>query len=132
MKWDDWDSLLFHARKVAKEHGEEYRNKLEFENAEIIKQGANEYWIELANSNKKYDTNKNGLVLPFLLQITSVDPIKGEKKLFINGDEQKIMGIEIILENGKTINTSLNSLIKTKNRGFIPAKDLKRTDEFDC
>jgi DNA polymerase III alpha subunit len=32
--------------------------------------------MDLINSNKKYNHNKNGLVLPFLFNITDIDPIK--------------------------------------------------------
>lgn len=55
---------------------DEYINRLNFEIKEIIKQGANEYWIDLANSDKKFDHNKNGLVIAYLLKITDIDPIK--------------------------------------------------------
>lgn len=76
MKWDDWEILITHAKKIANKHGERYIKRLDFEDEEITKQGANDYWLELANSDKKYDTNKNGLVLPFILGVTIVDPIK--------------------------------------------------------
>lgn len=131
MTWDNWDNLISHARKLAKQQGEEYVSKLEFENSEITKQGANHYWLDLANSDQKYDTNKNGLVLPFLLGITSVDPIVGTKRIYINGKEEKIEGLEILLNNDIKINTSPNTLLKTLNRGYVKASDLTLDDELE-
>jgi len=54
----------------------EYCNRLDYEIAEIEKQGLNDYWVELIATNNKFEHNKNGLVLPFLLGITTIDPIK--------------------------------------------------------
>ncbi|MHA2403770.1 MAG: helix-hairpin-helix domain-containing protein, partial [Candidatus Kariarchaeaceae archaeon] len=41
-----------------------------------VKQGTEDYWIDLFESETKFDHNKNGLVLPFLLDLTDVDPIE--------------------------------------------------------
>jgi DNA polymerase-3 subunit alpha len=54
----------------------EYARRLKYEIKEIEKQGANKYWTDKLTENKCIDSNKNGLVLPFLLKLTSVDPIK--------------------------------------------------------
>lgn len=54
----------------------EYKERLVFEFKEIDKQGANDYWLDLIESNAKYDHNDNGLVLPWLLGITDIDPIE--------------------------------------------------------
>lgn len=56
--------------------GGEYIKRLRLELAEINKQGANSYWIRLYNSGQNFNHNKNGLVFPFLIGITSVDPVK--------------------------------------------------------
>lgn len=73
-----WDALITKAaQKCLQDNlGEEYINRLKFEIEEINKQGANSYWLRLYNSDKKFESNTNGLVLPFLLGITHVDPIK--------------------------------------------------------
>lgn len=131
MKVDDWDSLINEAYKIAEKYSDEYKSRLELENAEITKQGANDYWIDIVNSGKKFETNKNGLVLPFLLGVTNVDPIVGTKKIYINGEEEKIEGLEILLDNGIKINTSTNTLLKTLNRGYVKANDLTLDDELD-
>lgn len=127
--WDNWEDLISEAFKKAKTFGEEYLKRLEFENKEINKQGANQYWIDLINNKEKFDHNKNGLVLPFLFNITDIDPIKGQYKLCINGENKKIKGIEITLDNGLVINTSENTKIKT-NRGFLQARDISENDEI--
>jgi hypothetical protein len=124
----NWEEVKNIAYTKVKNYSDEYTKRLDFEFKEIIKQGANDYWLDIINNEKKYDHNKNGLVLPFLLGLTDIDPIKGEKKLLINGDDFKINGIEIILDNGTTICCSEDTLVKTTN-GFIKAKDLSEGDE---
>lgn len=76
-KVSDWNSLVRLAAQAlcTKKLGQEYKDRLAYEIKEINKQGANRYWINLFNEGKKHGTNKNGLVLPFLLDISSVDPI---------------------------------------------------------
>jgi len=72
-RWDDLAKVcMFKAKKL----GDEYVERLEFEFKEIVKQGANEYWLELTNSEQKFDHNKNGLVIAFLINATDIDPIK--------------------------------------------------------
>ena len=72
----EWDDIVKYAKREADKLGPEYTKRLEFEINEIEKQAASEYYIQLLNDKKKYDTNKNGLVLPFILKITNIDPIK--------------------------------------------------------
>jgi len=127
--YKNWSELKQDAIKKISKYDKEYQDRLEFELKEIDKQGANDYWLDIINSDDKYDTNKNGLVLPYIFNVTNIDPIKGQKKLYINGDESIIDGIEITLENGTVINASSNTLIKTK-RGFIHAKHLSENDEL--
>jgi len=130
MTWDNWPDIVRDSCKRAIKLGREYIDRLKYEHKEIIKQGANEYWMELINEGKKFDHNDNGLVLPFIYGITDVDPVVGHKKLYINGDEVKIYGIEIILENGVVINLSDDTMVKTA-RGYIKAKDLLEDDEIE-
>lgn len=127
--WNTWSDVVRDSCAKALELGDEYFKRIKYEHKEIIKQGANEYWLELLNNNKKYDHNKNGLILPFIYGLTDIDPIKGTKKLFINGKDHKIEGIEITLKNGTVINTSKDTLINT-NRGYIRAKDISEDDEI--
>lgn len=73
MEWNDLENL---ARSKVQDFGEEYLKRLDYEVSEILKQGSGDYWIDIYEAGKKFDKNKNGLVLPFLLGITNVDPIK--------------------------------------------------------
>lgn len=77
----NWTEISDAARAAiaSKSLGPEYSERLEFEIREITKQAANEYWVKLANSDKKYEVNKNNLVLPYLLGITPVDPLSSRK-----------------------------------------------------
>jgi DNA polymerase III alpha subunit len=80
MSVNTWDALVAKAATQCLERklDAEYVARLKFEIEEINKQGANSYWLRLYNSGKKYDNNKSGLVLPYLLDITPVDPIKAK------------------------------------------------------
>jgi DNA polymerase-3 subunit alpha len=77
-----WKELAVIAIKscASRKLGQEYKDRLKFELKEIDKQGANSYWTRLYNSGQKFEHNNNGLVLPFLLDITSIDPVAKNKK----------------------------------------------------
>lgn len=75
MTLNNWDDVIKDSFTRVKTLGKEYIDRLKYEHAEIIKQGANEYWLEILNSDKKYEENKNGLILPFLYGKTDIDPI---------------------------------------------------------
>lgn len=79
----DWPTLRKLIDKLADKRklSGEYLRRLKFELKEIDKQGANTYWIELFNQGHKYDTNDNGLVLPWLLGMTKVDPLDNDHKI---------------------------------------------------
>lgn len=70
-----WEEIKVEALNKCTAYPSEYADRLKFEFTEIEKQGAGEDWIRTVASGKKYDKNSNGLVLPFLLGVTSVDPI---------------------------------------------------------
>jgi hypothetical protein len=76
----EWsDVIKTAARRIRDLHlSKEYVERLKVELEQIDMQGANEYWMDLIRENKKFDHNKNGLVLPFLLGLTPLDPIKGD------------------------------------------------------
>lgn len=78
----DWTELQKRAIKklLGLNKSKEYKNRLLFEFKEIDKQGARDYWINLVVENKQFDHNKNGLVLPWLLGITNIDPIEADIK----------------------------------------------------
>ena len=56
-----------------------YSDRLEFELNEINKQGANTYWVGLVSANKKFASNPNSLILPWLFGMVSDDPILNRK-----------------------------------------------------
>lgn len=74
---DTWDELVSLARTSLENRGlgGVYVERLDFELKEIDKQGANAYWIGLLSNGKKFKTNPNKLVLPWLLGMVDEDPI---------------------------------------------------------
>jgi DNA polymerase-3 subunit alpha len=80
----EWTDIISFTTKAAEKLGPEYSTRLDFELKEIEKQAASDYFMQMIVDKKKYDTNKNGLVLPFLLKITSVDPIANGIKHVVN------------------------------------------------
>lgn len=83
-----WDQLKDIALTRATERGlgDEYTSRLTTEIKEIEKQGAPQYYIRLYNDNFKYETNVNGLVFPWLLGMTSVDPLGSQHKMDLQTD----------------------------------------------
>lgn len=65
---------------------EEYLSRIKYEIAEIEKQSASEIWIRRFNNKFKYETNENGLVIPWLLGMTNVDPLMSDHKIIPNSD----------------------------------------------
>lgn len=72
---NSWTEMKEFALAECEKFGPEYIKRLKFEISEIEKQGAGDHWMKVKGDSKVYDTNKNGLVLPFLIGITTVDPI---------------------------------------------------------
>lgn len=74
----DWAQVKQDASTSLEERGlgPEYQKRLKTEIIEIEKQGANRIWAEYHEKAEKWDKNPNGLVLPWLLDMTPVDPIK--------------------------------------------------------
>lgn len=74
----EFDVIYNHAIKRCP--NQEYIDRLKFEYDQIKKLGVEQYWVDLIKvrlkDGKKYITNKNGLILPYLLCITNIDPIK--------------------------------------------------------
>lgn len=69
-----WTELKVEAETKCKPYPQAYHDRLKFEFSEIEKQGAEDKWLGYVQ--KKFDHNKNGLILSFLLGITPIDPIK--------------------------------------------------------
>jgi len=127
--WTDLCKIA--ARKLfSLENHESYAKRLEFECREITKQAARDYWIRIYNEGKKYDHNKYGLVLPFLLGITPIDPIKEQWSYQLQEDgDEKMEVLELTLDNGNIIVIPSNSTILTE-RGNIKARSLGIGDKI--
>jgi len=126
----DWNELkILAARKIHNNKlSEEYIDRLKTEITEIEKQGANNYWLDIYNSGKKWDTNPKGLVFPWLLDMTKVDPITTETTYIISedGTPGEIMDIGV---DGKTFSIPVDCLVMTK-RGTIKVRNLQIGDEL--
>ena len=72
---NSWAEMKEAALAECSRYDKIYQDRLRFEVSEIEKQGAGDYWLNIKLSGQVFDTNKNGLVLPFLLGITKVDPV---------------------------------------------------------
>jgi len=77
----DFDKIYNMAMKKAESLGIKYIKLLEFELKEIKKQGAEQYWVDVFKSGKKFKTNNNLLILPYLLKMTTVNPSDNPKIL---------------------------------------------------
>jgi DNA polymerase III alpha subunit len=80
-----WSQLIDMARSALKNRDLNgvYSQRLDYEIAEIDKQGANRYWEDVVNENKTFTTNTNGLLLPWLLGRlegdANIDPIESRE-----------------------------------------------------
>lgn len=72
-----WEDIVEQAMAVVEERElpAQYRERLQFELAEISKQGANLYWLRLVMDRKRFSTNPGCLVLPWLMGMVDEDPI---------------------------------------------------------
>lgn len=77
MEWNDLTAIAYQALEERELDGE-YRKRLEVEIDEIVKQGANEYWLENHKNQEKWEDNPSGLVMPWLLGMTPIDPVKAK------------------------------------------------------
>ena len=124
-----WPEIKDKALSLATDLGPDHEKRVKFEFKEVEKQGAEAYWENVVASKKKFDTNKNGLLFPFLLNITTMDPMVGENKIMASPGDISIPGVEIVLEDGSLVSVSEDTQVLT-SRGYVPAKELVETDEI--
>jgi hypothetical protein len=124
-----WQHLAETVLKRTETLPSEYQTRLKFELKEIDKQGANDYWLGVIRSGKKFDTNPNGLVLPFVLGITPVDPIKAQSNFVIDNTGEPGEIAEITLDSGETVSVPVQAFVRSKS-GPILVKDLQIGDEL--
>lgn len=128
MKWDEIKRVTLRSLDAAGLPAV-YRERLEFEFKEIEKQATQEYWEDAIKTRKRSSHNKNGLVLPWILGMTLIDPIEGEQVSYAGDGNVEMEGIEIELENGVKIPVSPRTLVRTV-RGLVTAADLVASDEI--
>lgn len=73
--WNDLKELANELLAI-KNLSSEYSDRLLYEIEEIEKQAAGGYWLDLFNNKKRFEHNKSGLVIAWVLKLTKVDPIK--------------------------------------------------------
>jgi hypothetical protein len=120
-----WSELCVLAKEecAKKNLPKEYQDRLKVELYEIEKQGANQIWVDNYNSGKKWDINPNGLVIFWLLGMTTIDPIVGKPGLFVE-DEEGIEQDAIVIETEKgQVIISLHTLVNT-TEGYVEAGEL--------
>ncbi len=73
----EWLELKEYAVNLLKERNliDEYEKRLNKELYEIEKQGANGLWVDYFNNKETWLENPNGLVIPWLLGMTQIDPV---------------------------------------------------------
>lgn len=130
LNWRTIVDLAYHSLKK-KNLGNEYEERLEFEIREIEKQGAEDYWVRKVRAKEQFDHNKHGLVFPWLLGLTEIDPINHEWSYILDDDGDIQEEIITIIADGKEISIPSSCLIRTK-RGEIKAADLQIGDELSC
>ncbi len=79
LEWCDIKELAT-TKLIERQLSDIYKSRFTAEIKEIEKQGANAYWVQLVADGHKYESNKNGLVLPWLLDMTNIDPLTAEHK----------------------------------------------------
>jgi hypothetical protein len=123
-----WEDIKKEAIQKCIKLSKEYRSRLLAELKEIEKQGLNNYWIDNYNNQVRWDSNKNGLVLPFLLGMTSIDPVVSNftYELADGGIMDNVVDIVV---SGTTYSVPSECLVMTK-RGLIRAGLLEVGDEL--
>jgi DNA polymerase III alpha subunit len=113
-----WHSIIKIALEKAQGLGDAYIDRLQFELKEIDKQGANIRWVNYVADAKKFSSNPNYLVLPWLLDMVEEDPIAARKEPMLN-----------------TVRASKIKEFKAEY-GFIPSDIIKDSDmpdiDLDC
>jgi DNA polymerase-3 subunit alpha len=84
----EWNEIKQFATEqiTARSLDEAYAKRLLVELKEIEKQGANSFWVRQINEKITYETNKNGLVLPYIMGLTPVDPLQAQHKFELQSD----------------------------------------------
>jgi DNA polymerase III alpha subunit len=119
-----WADLVDVAKQalLKKNLSKEYQSRLDFELLEIEKQGGTAYWINLFVDKKRFNSNPNNLILPWLLGLMveegDIDPIASRNTPLLN-----------------TVKMS-KVLAYQQSNGFVPGDFTKDPDmpdiDLDC
>jgi len=123
----EWPEIKQHAHRLLekKQLSGLYLERLDEEIYEIEKQGLNDYWVEHITKKTQWPDNPSGLVLPWLMGLTSVDPIIGVPRIMIEApDGSEIEAIVVQLDDDREICVSPETLVLT-NVGYVKASNLK-------
>lgn len=94
---DKWTALKEKLVNRVSDLSIEHKKKLQFEIEETEKQGFEAYWVKAYESNNKYASNPNKVLIPYLLDMVDEDPIEPNMLLSTKfGEVQKYAA-----ENGK-------------------------------
>lgn len=76
-KIETWDEFEASVREASVHLPEQYQKRIEFELYELNKQGLNGLWIEYVNTEAKFDSNPNNLLIPWVLGmlLDTADPM---------------------------------------------------------
>jgi len=76
-KIETWEEFEESVKQAADHLPEQYKDRVEFELYELNKQGLNGLWIEYLNTEAKFDSNPNNLLIPWVLGMLTepVDPM---------------------------------------------------------
>jgi len=83
ISWDTVVNAAIH-NLTTRGLGHEYHERLKFEISEVEKQGAETIWINRYRDNKKFVSNPNNLVLPWVLGMVDDDPLAVRKTPILN------------------------------------------------
>jgi hypothetical protein len=82
-QWDDIKKIAWQELDH-KKLGDLYADRLKFELSEIEKQGASAKWEAYFNDGKKFGSNPNHLVFPWLLNMVDCDPVESRQDEILN------------------------------------------------
>jgi hypothetical protein len=130
MEWLEIEKLALRTY-LDKKLPKEYYDRLKIEISEIKKQGVNAFWVENYNAKKTWPENPNGLVFPWLLGMTPIDPIT--TKFVYKEDETGEVGEMVILtlENGTKVEIPRNLNVKLSNNMSKSVSELMIGDDLE-
>lgn len=82
----EWSEVVEQATTslLSRDLSQVYRDRLKFEIAEVEKQGAETIWVNRLRDGKRFASNPNNLILPWLLGMVGSDPISDRKTPTLN------------------------------------------------